>query len=268
MSEESRWQIEGRLELGPAGAGPLEDQRIRLLERIASTGSISQAAKALGMSYRAAWNAVDALRNLAGEALLVTQSGGSAGGGTRLTAAGERLVRTHRVVHEHQRRFLIGLQAQLEQTDTYQLVRRLAVKTSARNQFFGTVSGIRLGAVNAEVTVTLNEHDRLIAMVTMESLADLQLAPGSEVWALVKAPSVLLTLDEPGLKLSARNRLCGTVSRVTRGSVNADVVIDLPGGASVSAVITLDSLDRLALTPGSRACAVFKAGSVILGVNA
>lgn len=268
MSQANSWQLQGRVDLGPQGDALVGDRRLRLLERIADTGSISRAAKALGMSYRAAWNAVDALRNLAGEALLVTQAGGSEGGGTRLTPAGERLLRTYRAVQEHQRRFLVGLQAQLDHPDTLQLLRRLAVKTSARNQFFGTVSGIRLGAVNAEVTVTLNEHDRLVATVTMESLAELQLAPGSEVWALVKAPSVLLTLDEPGIKLSARNCLCGTVSRVTRGSVNADVVIDLPGGASVSAVITLDSLDRLALAPGSRACAVFKAGSVILGVNA
>lgn len=268
MSQVNSWQLQGRVDLGPQGDALVGDRRLRLLERIADTGSISRAAKALGMSYRAAWNAVDALRNLAGEPLLVTQAGGSEGGGTRLTPAGERLLRTYRAAQEHQRRFLVGLQAQLDHPDTLQLLRRLAVKTSARNQFFGTVSGIRLGAVNAEVTVTLNEHDRLVATVTMESLAELQLAPGSEVWALVKAPSVLLTLDEPGIKLSARNRLCGTVSRVTRGSVNADVVIDLPGGASVSAIVTLDSLDRLALTTGSRACAVFKAGSVILGVNA
>lgn len=268
MAQQTRWQVKGDLALGPDGQGPLEDRRIRLLEQIGATGSISQAAKAMGMSYRAAWNAVDALRNLAGEALLVTQSGGSAGGGTRLTAAGERLVRTHRVVHEHQRRFLIGLQAQLEQTDTYQLIRRLAVKTSARNQFFGTVTGIRVGAVNAEVTITLNDHDRLVAMITMESLSELQLAPGSEVWALVKAPSVLLTTLDPGIRLSARNRLCGTVARITRGSVNADVVIDLPGGTAVSAIITNDSLDNLGLAVGGPACAVFKAGSVILGVNA
>ncbi len=268
MTPQARWEVKGSVELGPDGQGPLEDRRIRLLERIGATGSISQAAKAMGMSYRAAWNAVDALRNLAGEALLVTQSGGTAGGGTRLTPAGERLVRTHRLVHEHQRRFLIGLQAQLEQADTYQLIRRLAVKTSARNQFFGTVTGIRVGSVNAEVTISLNEHDRLVAMITMESLSELQLAPGSEVWALVKAPSVLLTTPDPHIKLSARNRLCGTVSRITRGSVNADVVIDLPGGTAVSAIITNDSLDSLGLREGDPACAVFKAGSVILGVNA
>jgi molybdate transport system regulatory protein len=268
MNQATPWQVKGHVELGPDADSLLGDRRLRLLEGIADTGSITRAAKQLGLSYRAAWNAVDALRNLAGKALVTTQSGGNDGGGTRLTPAGERLVRTYRAVQEHQRRFLIGLQAQLEHPDTLPLLRRFAVKTSARNQFFGTVTGIRLGAVNAEVTVALNDHDRLVATVTLESLGDLQLAPGSEVWALVKAPSVLITAADPCIRLSARNRLCGSVSRITRGAVNSDVVIDLPGGSAVSAIITNDSLDSLALTVGTPACAVFKAGSVILGVNA
>jgi molybdate transport system regulatory protein len=268
VNQPTPWQVKGHVELGPDADSLLGDRRLRLLEGIADTGSITRAAKRLGLSYRAAWNTVDALRNLAGEALVVTQSGGSDGGGTRLTPAGERLVRTYRAVQEYQRRFLIGLQAQLEHPDTLPLLRRFAVKTSARNQFFGTVTGIRLGAVNAEVTVSLNGHDRLVATVTLESLGDLQLAPGSEVWALVKAPSVLITAADPGIRLSARNRLCGNVSRITRGAVNSDVVIDLPGGSAVSAIITNDSLDSLALAVGTPACAVFKAGSVILGVNA
>lgn len=245
-----------------------DDRRLRLLEQIEQTGSITRAAKSLGMSYRAAWNAVDALRNLAGEPLLTTQSGGSDGGGTRLTPAGERLLQTHRALQAHQRRFISELHAQLEHPETYQLLRRFAVKTSARNQFFGTVTSIRPGAVNAEVTIALNDRDHLVATLTMESLSDLQLAPGSEVWALVKAPSVMVMPDDPAIKLSARNRLCGTVSRITRGAVNSDVVIDLPGGSAVSAIITNDSLDNLALVIGTPACAVFKAGSVILGVNA
>jgi molybdate transport system regulatory protein len=268
MEPQPGWQVQGRIGLTAGGGEAVEDRRVDLLEQIGKTGSITRAAKHLGMSYRAAWNAVEALRNLAGEALLTTQSGGSDGGGTRLTPAGERLVRTHRVVQEHQRRFLIGLQAQLDHPDTLPLLRRLAVKTSARNQFFGTVTGIRPGAVNAEITVTLNDRDHLVATITMESLAELQLGPGSEVWALVKAPSVMVMPDDPGIKLSARNRLCGTVSRITRGAVNSDVVIDLPGGSAVSAVITNDSLDHLALAVGTPACAVFKAGSVILGINA
>ena len=127
------------------------------------------------------------------------------------------------------------------------------MKTSARNQFFGAVTGIRTGAVHAEVEIALNVHDHLTAMITMKSLADLQLAPGSAVWTLVKALSVPITPDDPGIRLSARNRLCGTVSRGIRGSVNADVVIDLPGGPrsapSSRSTASTSSASRPAVVP-------------------
>lgn len=139
--------------------------------------------------------------------------------------------------------------------------------TSARNQFHGTVADITPGAVNAEVAVALPGGERIVATITLHSLRELALEPGAPVWALVKAPSVLITADEAGVQLSARNRLCGRVARVTRGAVNADVMIELPGGSQVSAVITNESVDRLALAVGARACAVFKAGSVILAVK-
>jgi len=245
-----------------------DDRRMQLLAQIEKTRSIAGAARNLDMSYRAALNALDALRNLAGEVLLDTISGGRNGGGTILTSAGERLLDTYRAMQQHQRRFLNSLQEQTGDPGALQLLKRLAVKTSARNQFFGTVTGIRPGAVNAEVSIALNQSDGLTATITMESLRELQLVPGSEVWALVKAPSVMIMPDDPAIRLSARNRLCGEVSRITRGAVNSDVVIKLQGGGTVSAIITNDSLENLALSTGDRACAVFKAGSVILGVSA
>jgi len=90
------------------------------------------------------------------------------------------------------------------------------MKTSARNQLQGTVTAIHPGAVNATVEISLNDHDRLSAMITMDSLAEMKLGPGSEVMALIKAPSVLIVLDDPTIKLSARNSLRGTVARITR----------------------------------------------------
>ncbi len=104
-------------------------------------------------------------------------------------------------------------------------------------------------------------------MITMDSLAEMKLGPGSQVLALIKAPSVLIVLDDPTIKLSARNNLRGTVARIIRGAVNADVVLELPGGTTLSAIITNESLDHLGLEIGQPARAVFKAGSVILGVK-
>ena len=78
---------------------------------------------------------------------------------------------------------------------------------------------------------------------------------------------MIVTTDE-NLRTSARNRLCGTVSRCIEGAVNGEVVIDLPGGKAVTAVITNESMKNLGLAVGVRACALIKASHIILAVNA
>ena len=76
----------------------------------------------------------------------------------------------------------------------------------------------------------------------------------------------LLLLTDDGLRISARNKLWGTVSRIVTGPVNAEVTLDLGAGRSATAVVTRDSVDNLGLAEGVRACAAFKASSVILAM--
>ena len=70
----------------------MADRRIAILRGIAQSGSISQAARDVGVSYKAAWQAIDTLTNLAGVPLVERSVGGAGGGGARLTPAGERLL--------------------------------------------------------------------------------------------------------------------------------------------------------------------------------
>jgi molybdate transport system regulatory protein len=142
------------------------------------------------------------------------------------------------------------------------------MKASARNQLTGKVTQVEVGAVNAEVIVALDGGDSLAASLTKESCADLGLKEGVEVLALIKAPLVMIVKDFGGYKLSARNQLQGTVQKITKGSVNSEVDIQLPGGAAIASIITNESLAALGLKDGDTASAVFKAGSVILGVKA
>jgi molybdate transport system regulatory protein len=67
------------------------------------------------------------------------------------------------------------------------------------------------------------------------------------------------------MRISARNVLPGTVTSITRGAVNAEVLISLRGGESIVAVITNSSVDRLGLQPGTDAFAVIKASDVMVG---
>lgn len=244
-------------------------ERIALLAAIGEHGSITAAAKAVGLSYKAAWDAIDAMNNSAGEPLVVRAAGGKGGGGTVLTERAAGLIRTYRALEQEHRLFIEHL-ARLGHLgeaarDDLDLMRRFMVRTSARNKLFGKVAAIRGGAVNDEVVLALAGGQQVVATITHESVQTLRLAPGTEAFALIKASSVLLGLPDPSLRLSARNQLPGKVSRVLPGAVNAEVALELDGGGTVVAIVTNDSVSALGLAQGSGALAIFKASSVILG---
>ena len=67
------------------------------------------------------------------------------------------------------------------------------------------------------------------------------------------------------MKISARNVLAGTVSKITKGAVNAEVALALQDGDTVVAIITNHSVDSLGLQPGGSAYAVIKASEVMVG---
>jgi molybdate transport system regulatory protein len=241
--------------------------RIELLAAIGETGSISAAARAVGMSYKGAWDAVDAMNNLSEEPLVTRAAGGRRGGGTRLTPRGQRLIEVFRAMAAEHERFVQRLDTLGETApDDLQLMRRFMFRTSARNQLAGTVAAIHAGAVNDTVELALAGGQRLVATITCESTRELGLEVGGDAIALIKASSVLLGRPDPALKLSARNQLGGTVVAIERGAVSAEVRLELDGGGIVVAVITLASVDALELAEGKRAVAIVKASSVILGV--
>ena len=140
------------------------------------------------------------------------------------------------------------------------------MKTTARNQFAGTLSAIDSGPVTTQVTITLRGGQDITATMTSAAAKRLKLKLGQEAIALVKSSAIVLVTDFAGYALSARNQLAGTVSRIERGAVSSLVGITLPDGAVVTASVTNDALNALALAVGQTATAVFKAYSVMVAV--
>jgi molybdate transport system regulatory protein len=244
-------------------AGP---RRMALLMGIAEHRSIAAAARAVGITYKAAWDAVEAMNNLAGDTLVQRAVGGRGGGGATLTARGHELVEIFRAVASRNERFMSAVNRRSAGQRDMEVMGRLAVATSARNQLAGTVQRIQKGAVNDLVELALPGGARLVAIVTRDSVASLGLAAGRPAIALIKASSIIVASGTEPLRLSARNRLAGRVARVRRGAVNSEVIIDLTAGGSIAAVVTHESVRELALAKGRPASAIFKASSVILAV--
>ena len=138
--------------------------------------------------------------------------------------------------------------------------------TSSRNQFKGAVKSVKKGAVNDEIVIKLPGGAELTSIITETSTTTLGLKEGTEVIALVKTSWVILATDLEGIKLSARNQLCGKVKEVKTGSVNSEVVVSLDGGDELVAIVTCESEKKLGLVPGKKITAIIKAPHIIVGV--
>lgn len=261
-------RVGGEVRVDKAGEAFLGSDRVRLLAVIDETGSISAAARSLGISYKGAWQAVEAMNNLADKPLVERMTGGKHGGGTHLTEEGRRTVEMFRQVEDEYQRFMLRLSDGLADFEQFnQLMRRFAMRSSARNQYLGRVSRVIKGAVNGEVELDIGDGLRIVSIITNESIEDLKLKKGREAYALIKASVPILVTDESGMRSSARNRLCGIVSTCIEGAVNGEVGITLPGNKTLTAIITNDSIRSLGLKEGVDVCALIKASSVILAVH-
>ena len=249
-------------------AGRLDRRFFDLLRALQATGSLHRAARTAGYSYKGAWLVLESAGNLASEPLLHTSTGGTGGGGTRLTGAALHLLAAWDDLHDRHARFIADEDARLAaRPEIARLLRRFAMKTSARNQFAGVITTIRKDDTSAQVTVGLAGGVEVTATLTAAAAERLKLRKGQEAIALVKASEVVLVTDFAGYALSARNQLAGTVSRVQKGAVSSLVGVTLPGGQTVTASVTHDAVDALGLAVGQAATATFKAYAVMIAVR-
>ncbi|MEE8716561.1 MAG: TOBE domain-containing protein [Coriobacteriales bacterium] len=137
---------------------------------------------------------------------------------------------------------------------------------SARNQLNGTVKAVHPGKVNGLVVIDVDGQE-IVADITMGSIKRLGIEEGKKVVAIIKASSVMVAAGAD-IAISARNQLNGTVKSVEEGAVNGIVEIELAGGQTVTADITMGSIKKLGLEAGKKAAAVIKATEVMVGVEA
>jgi len=202
------------------------DKRLEVLRRVGETGSISQAARDAGISYKAAWQAIDTLGNLSGQTLVERTVGGSGGGGARITPQGLQLLA---LADE----LALAREAVLERFAGGPALRfGLGLRTSMRNQLPCRVEAVEpLGPDDPTVVVRLRTPGQalLASSITRESVDLLGLRTGLEVLALCKATAVRIGRGEaPGV--TGQCVLPGRIERLTRGQGRDEVVLALDGG--------------------------------------
>jgi molybdenum-pterin binding domain len=135
---------------------------------------------------------------------------------------------------------------------------------SARNQLAGKIENIEIGAVNAIVTLKTPGGDRITATISKAAVDELDLAPGKNAAAVIKATEVMIGIGE--MRISARNQLAGEIVKVEEGAVNAIVTLKLASGDQITSTISMAAVKELGLAPGVKAKAVIKATSVMLAI--
>jgi molybdate transport system regulatory protein len=239
------------------------DKRIDILRQIGVTGSISEAARQTGISYKAAWQAIHTLTNLAGVELVDRAVGGSGGGGARLTAAAEQLLdaaaQMERARQEVLARFSGG---------AAQAVAGAGLRTSMRNNLRCTVQsleGLESGEPTVRVVLHLPDGSPVASSITRESAELLDLRPGVAVLVLCKATAVTVSANpEAQAELdplrAATNRLVAKVDRITRGVHSDEAVLTLAGGQQLVGFAARPNR----LRTGSRVLAAMAENAVVL----
>ncbi|MBF6617039.1 MAG: TOBE domain-containing protein [Candidimonas sp.] len=267
VSEKSTIALDGSIWFSSGDQKWGSEKRMALLAAIDHEGSITAAAKRVGLSYKAAWDAVDTMNNLAGEPLVNRSTGGSRGGGATLTARARELINLYQVLSREHERFMAQLAAAGGPSSrNLELIQHMMIQTSARNKLPGTVDRVVHGAVNDEVILKVGDGSEIVASITSESASNLNLHPGKRALAFIKASSIIVGLGAGSMVLSARNQLPGRIVRITQGAVNAEVSIQLDSGPTIAAMVSRDGIADMKLAEHMEVYAIFKASSVMLGV--
>ncbi len=154
-----------------------------ILETIDKESSISKAAETLGMSYRYVWNYLQEIHAALGDEIVETYKGGKAGGGgAKLTPLGKNLLAEYKQAESYLGQVLSG-QAGGEVK---------SLKLSARNQLKGKVVAVEKGVITAKVKVEVKMPVTITAVITKESVEDLDIKVGDEVTAIMKSTEVMI----------------------------------------------------------------------------
>ena len=246
----------------------LTDKRIEILRQIGECGSISQAARAVGVSYKAAWQAVDTLTNLAGTPLVAKAVGGAGGGGAQLTDAGRQLLAAADAMAQARGALLSRWQGVPHAGPA---LARLAVRTSMRNQLPCVVQSLEDMGQIVRVHLAFEavgdaDPPVLASRITRESAELLGLAPGLVVQALCKATAVRVERMQPASAAASAPGTCRLQARAVR-------VVRGASGDEVSAQLLAGGMQMVGFAPpgsglraGSRVVLVLDDHAVVLAL--
>jgi len=157
-----------------------------LLKAIEKCGSITAAAKRMGVSYKYAWDRLAEIERALGQPLLRTRRGGrTGGGGAELTDQAVTLLKEY----DRTARYVDSV---LKDSEYWEAV---GLRISARNFLQGTVERVDDGPVVSKVRIRVQAPAMITAVITKEAVDELEIRSGDKVRAVIKATEVMIAKE-------------------------------------------------------------------------
>lgn len=261
--------VEATIALSQQNIGSVGRERIKLLEAVGREGSISAAARSVGLSYKAAWDALDAMQNLVSKPLLEKKTGGRSGGGAILTPAALKLIETFHQLESGLATMIHNASTELSSIglSSTGLLHGFMMKTSARNILSGRVKSIRTMIPTAFVDISISETVLIQAEITVKSVERLGLVEGRHVAALIKAPFVQVTPLFGKSKTLEPNHISGILRTITEGESSVELVVEIGAGKTLVATTRPSDPVVKELKTDMPVLASFKAGNIIIATS-
>ncbi|WP_297575115.1 TOBE domain-containing protein [uncultured Campylobacter sp.] len=254
-----------KLELFLDGTTSVLEKHIELLKAIEKTGSITKAAKYVGISYKNAWDSLNEINNASKQPLIIRPLGNTKNSGSKLSEFGKKLVDEYEIISAVQQNFLKELLKDAKiNLENLKSLQHIGVRLSARNKLLTTIDTIDNGAVMSRVVGKLSSGEELISTITLESCKNLDLKVGDEVLFIFKAPSVILSRKQE-LNISSNNILEGVVEAIKIGAVNAEVIVQTKGHQKIAASVTKEWVMHERVGVGEKIFAIIPSNEIIIG---
>jgi len=252
---ENKFQVNGSIWIKKNDRSFIGRGRVELLQNIQIHGSITKAAKAMKMSYKAAWDSVDIMNKLSNKPVVIKVTGGKGGGGTVITSHAKELIHTFEEISSLNRKYFEILSnsfnEQIEDESTEEPV---------FSRLQGIIKNKNNINENFELSIQLKSKQTLTSIESKKLVEEKNLKINDEVNFVIETNNIVLTKEV--LDNSARNLLCGKVLKINDDGINTNITIDCGDEDVIHAKITSSSCKKLNIKVDEIIYAQFKAYNI------
>lgn len=250
------FRIVGRFWVKKDGKNFLGDGRVELLRKIHASGSISKAAKEMKMSYKAAWDDVDTMNNLAEKPLISSAAGGKRGGGTKLTDAGTDIIAFYENLHEYFDQFINSTQYKFGEVHTSII--------NQENVFKAGVREITQAGNNVFIDVSIGMDLNITALVSLSIYTSIKNRGVDNVKVIIPPSSLMLVRTSEVENVGATNIFNGAIRKIS--DKNGRTSIEMEAGQGINLIVEVSKriADRFKIAVGDVYCAVCKDADIIV----